>query len=712
MVFAGSPMVIENITPAEAIPMARDVDCTGYPVGNFGIAGEVSPCGRIFRSVLYNPPVLGSWLEELGHGQFSFSCGGVRLADHEFEHKEVKRLYPEASASYSDARIDNIEIDADLLAPIKDGGDGYECSLPVLCADFHITNRSTRERRIILEFAFDREVGVGDISLINTGGFWLVGDNEVKIGFDSAICWRCQDSGIVVTAARFIPAGECAHVRFIFACHNSNGYYALRCSSMGALVEEISERWAQLYDLRRQFVSVLPRTHDDQVNRYLRWYLTAGILLTRMTRDSVLTMGYAELNQRDSFWTSWPHLVLWPELERRMIEESAEHQRQDGKIPTTILPVIERSDDIDINEYFNLRIARYYEWTFDRDFLRQMWPHVKSSIEYLKSMDKDGDGYLDQQSYWGDWKDVRGVQGRKAAPHFELLWLTVLKYAKEYAIILDDSIALQEYSIMYSRAYEQFNAHTNCGGLWNGKFYTSLWYDGRNDKHVQEDQFVGPLYEVIPSDRIASIYEALAENMAEWGVRDTYPYRENFSHGPGEYHNGGVWVFLNFADALTRFVTGYPDSGYEILRRVGKWDLEQWGDYLPAEYLNGNTGENAGKAIQAWDADYYAAIHFGALGVKMLSRNIVQIYPRISDTSEFETPIVLPGGLLWIRQKCTPESLQIELTSNLSERIEIRYGAMTHKVADGGRVGRIGECEFSVVDVSMSYGEVITLIYR
>ena len=99
-------------------------------------------------------------------------------------------------------------------------------------------------------------------------------------------------------------------------------------------------------------------------------------------------MGYSEMNQRDSFWTTWLHLVLWTDLEREMIEKSASFQRPDGKIPTTVLPVIERGDDIDINEYFNLRIARYYEWTMTWSLFGRCGQGFKSSIEYLKGMDR------------------------------------------------------------------------------------------------------------------------------------------------------------------------------------------------------------------------------------------------------------------------------------------------------------------------------------
>ena len=41
---------------------------------------------------------------------------------------------------------------------------------------------------------------------------------------------------------------------------------------------------------------MIPRTGDDRIDRYLPWYMSAGILLTKIDRTGdVLTMGYREL---------------------------------------------------------------------------------------------------------------------------------------------------------------------------------------------------------------------------------------------------------------------------------------------------------------------------------------------------------------------------------------------------------------------------------
>jgi len=60
---------------------------------------------------------------------------------------------------------------------------------------------------------------------------------------------------------------------------------------------------------------------------------------------------------------------------------------------------------------------------------------------------------------------------------------------------------------------------------------------------------------VIPPERFASVRIALNEMSEQpWGVRETFPYypAEEFGYEGGDYHNGAVWPWLNFADAIAR----------------------------------------------------------------------------------------------------------------------------------------------------------------
>jgi len=474
-----------------------------------------------------------------------------------------------------------------------------------------------------------------------------------------------------------LKSGEEAESTLILTLYHPNGFYAERFPSINELTSFVSKNFDSLRTQTEHFISRILKTGDEKLDEYLRWYMFAGVILTRLTRDAVLTMGYRELNQRDSYWTSWQHLVFWPTLERKMIEESASYQRDNGKIPTTILPLIEREDDLDINEYFILRASRYYKWCRDEDFLKQIYPSLVKAYEYLGARDEDGDGLLEQKSFWGDWKDVPGVQGRKYSPYVQLLWLAVLNELRSLAEQLGDAEMVRECTKIYELASSTLNKPVENGGLWNGKYYVNVWYNRRKDDHLLEDQTVGAVFGVISPQRLASIYRSLKANERPWGVRETFPYydEERFGIRGGDYHNGAVWPYLNFVDAFGRFINGYSDDALRILKNVGYWDLEKFGDYLPHENIDGETGQNTHAAIQGWDAAYFGALYFGAFGIERLAKDKIQIAPKVPLKKPLKTFIILPEGEVMLSIIPQESGYRVDLTSRLGEPLKISFKA-------------------------------------
>lgn len=85
-----------------------------------------------------------------------------------------------------------------------------------------------------------------------------------------------------------------------------------------SLISHVHQNWERLKESTRQFEAKIPKTGDGDLDRYMRWNILPAIVLTKCTKnDEVVTMGYRELNQRDSYWTSWMHLVLYPDLEKK-----------------------------------------------------------------------------------------------------------------------------------------------------------------------------------------------------------------------------------------------------------------------------------------------------------------------------------------------------------------------------------------------------------
>jgi uncharacterized protein (DUF608 family) len=303
-----------------------------------------------------------------------------------------------------------------------------------------------------------------------------------------------------------------------------------------------------------------------------------------------------------------------------MIRESLEAAKPSGKIPTTILPLIERNDDIDINAFLLLREARYFRYYNDKTALRADWAGMKNAMNWLISRDVSGNGLPEQVSFWGDWKDVKGIEGRRYSPFSSLVYLGALKQMIAMAEELDDQTAATLYRKAYAKGHDFINRSTEEGGLWNGNYYCQIWSDGSVNTRILEDQTIGIFLDVVSPERAEKIINALNENnRTPYGVAETFPYYPaSFGYLPGRYHNGGVWPWVNFMDAWARLRMGKKAEAVDLVKQVATADLYDSGDYSPNEYMDGNTGENLGFKLQGWNSALFGFVYFGLLNPQIL----------------------------------------------------------------------------------------------
>jgi hypothetical protein len=633
----------------------NDQPTGGYIVGNFGISAQINELKGPRAWIKVNPPKLGVWLQNFARGEFWLKEGNGSERKLHLRALQVSRLYPEYQATFdAEGRVTaNVHIFTPLSSNAAvnflpaliiqvelqsqqpwSGSVGYTLtqSRPASNSDDDATpwpmeTRTVRTANFVAAFRGPAFLAVSGTSLLDT------------------LSSKSPDPLFVSTPVK-LEQDSPKLVSFVVGSFDIDGYYAKDQPTAEKLVTSLIARIKSLKEQLHALEAALPCTGDEKIDRYLRWYASAGILLTKGDKaGDILTMGYRELNQRDSFWTSGIHLVFWKDLERKMILESAAGQLPVGRIPTTILPVIDRGDEIDSNEYFILRVARYYRWHRDDELLRQVWPAVQKAIDYLVSRDTEHLGVPMQGSFWADWKDVPGVQGRKYAPHFALLWLASLRAAAELAAGVNDPLAGARYRVLADHAEFFINRPADQRGMWNGSNYVDLWTDGRRPDYILQDQVVGAYFGVIPPDRLPLIYRALAKSETPWGVRETFPYISNWTEEsggmPGNYHNGGIWPWLNFADATGRYLNGYAGDAERIIRKVGQAGIDADNDDKPGEYLNGDTGSNRGFPIQGWDAALFSTIYFGAFGIDRPSRSKIDIRVQIPKPRDFSTQIVL-----------------------------------------------------------------------
>ena len=580
----------------------------GYPIANFALTVNVSEQGDMYGQVLQNVGKLGGWLLDRGPVMVELEKDGKKETLSQFKDKDIRRVFPFVEAEYAKSSHISSNIKLKTFCPLA-LNDAETSSLPVLMLEMECTNPTRKEETFTIVVKPGNEI-CGQMSSDNEGKRSVASNGSFAVAADVDAEWSGNAFRVPVT----LKGKEMKAVRIAISLYDSDWISARSFASAGEVVEHACSVWDILETKTEEFSQAIPETGIEDVDTYLRWYMVPAISLTRYNKKGeILTMGYMELNPRDSYWTTWVHLLLYKDAERKMIEECLAAVSPAGKMPTTILPVIEREDDLDINAFLILRAARFYQLYHEKDKLLSYWPVLKKAMDWLISRDTKGKGLPRQVSFWGDWKDVKGVEDREYSPFSALVYLAALKKMMYMGEECGDSVAIEKYEEAYRKGYDIVNKPVEEGGMWNGRYYCQLWKNGSVNDKLLEDQTIGILFDVVPRDKALKIIESLNEmSLTPYGVAETFPYYpKEFGLDPATYHNGAVWPWVNFMDCWARIRLGQKDDAIDIIKRVGRADIIASGDWSANEHINSLTGENLGFHIQGWSAALFGTVYFG-----------------------------------------------------------------------------------------------------
>ena len=603
-------------TSVSAKTWNRPID--GYPLSNFALTAHVSQEGDMFGRIWQNNGILGEWLVNKGGVYLSIQKDQEEFLLSDFPDKKINRSFPFVSAEYGNHPKIKSAISARSWIP-SGVNNLAVTTLPAIQVEFTVLNLSSGTESFSLVWQAD-SLFRNDVKEVTGTSYKGVADDNNMIASNFPVTWNGDKHEIRIPIT--VKRGEEKKICVAIVLYDKTWVTANTYDSVESITQYLFSRWGMLRAQTENFDRSIPSSGDTEVDQYLRWYMIPGMALTKCTKNGeIVTLGYRELNQRDSYWASWLHLVLFRDAERKMIEESIAHQAPSGKIPTTILPLIERNDDIDINAFFILRVQRYARYYKDRDLIAQNWNSLKKAADWLISRDVYGDGLPAQKSFWGDWKDVSGVEGRKYSPFSGMMYLASLKKMIALSREMNDQEAQARYQAAYDKGYEFINTSDKEGGLWNGNFYRQQWYDNRMDDKLLQDQTVGILFGVIPRDRAEKIVESLnTRSLTEYGICETYPYYPaEFGYEPATYHNGAVWPWLSFVDVWGRLELGRRAEAFDLIKRVAYSDLVASGDWSANEHINSLTGQNLGFQLQGWNAGLFGVVFFGM--------NYLEIFP-------------------------------------------------------------------------------------
>ncbi|KAI4346207.1 hypothetical protein L6164_013279 [Bauhinia variegata] len=141
----------------------------------------------------------------------------------------------------------------------------------------------------------------------------------------------------------------------------------------------------------------------------------------------------------------------------------------------------------DLNPKFVLQVYRDFAATADMSFGVDVWPAVRTAMEYMDQFDRDGDGLIENDGFPDQTYDTWTVHGVSA--YCGCLWLAALQAAAAMAHQLGHRDFAETCKRKFLKAKPAFEAK-----LWNGSYFNYDSGSSSNSKSIQADQLAGQWY--------------------------------------------------------------------------------------------------------------------------------------------------------------------------------------------------------------------------
>jgi glycogen debranching enzyme len=330
---------------------------------------------------------------------------------------------------------------------------------------------------------------------------------------------------------------------------------------------------------------------------------------------------------------------------------------------------------VDATPLFIMLAGAYFERTADRQFLKELWPHIERALTWIDRYgDVDGDGFVEyaRHSHEGlvqqGWKDsndsVFHADGKIAEPPIALCEVQGYVYAAKLAAsrmthVLGNVDHSCDLEVQAEALRTKFEEQFWCNDL--GMYALAL--DGRKRAcRVRSSNAGHSLYTGIASpERARQVAQLLMSPhfFTGWGIRTVATTEARYN--PLSYHNGSVWPHDNsiIANGMARF--GFKKMAGDILLALldvsGEVELHRLPELfcgLKRRPTEGPTLYPVACSPQAWSAAAPFLILEGCLGIS------VQVERR---RVVFDRPF-LPEGIpqLFIRNlRCGTASIDLAL---------------------------------------------------
>ena len=252
----------------------------------------------------------------------------------------------------------------------------------------------------------------------------------------------------------------------------------------------------------------LARNHPDD------WWGPEGLFLLN---ESFTTCPLME-TMPCRYFGNWPQLFFFPELELTTLKAIREFQLRTGQPPFCFGmgfairdPRYHCQQTCGAGEYAQL-IYRYYLRTGDEEFLKDFWSSAKESLNYMMSLDKDGDGLVEDHPHALEGEPFPANNPLDQWPWFGASSYTAGKGLSALATgvvmagKMGDAEQVEQWKAIIAKGRKSYEEK-----LWTGKYYrtySDVRTNRRNDacfsaqlSGVWGDRTLG-IADTLPEDRV------------------------------------------------------------------------------------------------------------------------------------------------------------------------------------------------------------------
>ena len=298
------------------------------------------------------------------------------------------------------------------------------------------------------------------------------------------------------------------------------------------------------------------------------------------------------------FYGSIPLALFWPELEKATMSQVAAAQAPSGELPFGFgIPMGSKSPyyhcqhPIVSTEFVLLCWRNQLLWR-DTCYLKEMFPTVKKALQYAMTLDKDGDGLVDE--------DPGSETGFPANQYYDIwpwwgtssytasLWLAALEAGEKMATEAEDAAFASELKGWFEKGSKSFEQK-----LWTGEYYR-LYNDitgGRISNTLLTNALCGQWFtssnglpDLVPKDQLTKHIQSVHNlNVAATpfgavnGVGPDGKVDESFKDHSSVTTIGEVWCFCAMAAAagMKEEAISLFDRSYENIALLQKtpWNI-------------------------------------------------------------------------------------------------------------------------------------------